>query len=85
MHEIRDVNVNQIARAEFNQLGAQGVPTFVIDDQVIVGFDRQRILDTLDYTVEKCPSCEARMRVPKNKGKIRVTCHQCQHKFELTT
>ncbi len=79
------MNTDQVARAEFNKLEAQGVPTFVIDNQVIVGFDRQRILDLVDYKVEKCPSCGARMRVAKNKGKIRITCHECQHKFVLKT
>lgn len=79
------MNTSEQARVEFNQLKAQGVPTFVIDNQVIVGFDHKRIMDLLDYRVEKCPSCGAKMRVPKDKGKIRITCHECQHKFILTT
>lgn len=85
MHEIRDVNTSQSAREEFNRLGAQGVPAFVIGEQVIVGFDRQRIMELVDYSVESCPACKARMRVPKHKGKIRVTCHQCGHKYLLNT
>lgn len=28
----------------------------------------------------KCPQCKARLRVPKNRGKIEVTCPQCHAK-----
>lgn len=28
----------------------------------------------------KCPQCRARLRVPKNRGKIEVTCPQCHAK-----
>ncbi|SCZ78130.1 zinc-ribbon domain-containing protein [Acidaminobacter hydrogenoformans] len=30
----------------------------------------------------KCPQCKAVMRVPRGKGKIRVTCPKCQNKFQ---
>jgi glutaredoxin 3 len=79
------VNENHQAREEFGRLGAQGVPTFVIGDQVVVGFDRQRIEGLLDYRIVQCPSCQARMRVPKGKGKIKVTCSRCQHQFIMNT
>lgn len=29
-----------------------------------------------------CPSCGQQMRVPRGKGKMRVTCPRCQKKFE---
>ena len=29
------------------------------------------------YKFFKCPQCKASMRVPRGKGKIRVTCHKC--------
>lgn len=34
------------------------------------------------YKHLKCPECGKRMRVPRGKGKIRVKCPECQHKFE---
>ncbi len=81
LHDIKDINENPEAREEFSRLGVQGVPTFVIDHQVVVGFDRHRIEAMLDYSVEPCPSCQGRIRVPKGKGTIRVTCGHCQHQF----
>ena len=33
----------------------------------------------------KCPACKAKVRVPKGKGKIRITCPQCGTKFEKKT
>ena len=37
--EDRDVNTNPIARDEYAKLNARGVPTFVIGDEVIEGFN----------------------------------------------
>ena len=30
----------------------------------------------------KCPNCSAKLRVPKNKGKITITCPKCRHSFK---
>jgi len=32
-----------------------------------------------------CPSCHQELRVPSGKGRIRVTCSACGHRFETTT
>ncbi|HNZ40320.1 MAG TPA: hypothetical protein PKJ65_00365 [Clostridia bacterium] len=29
----------------------------------------------------KCPKCKTEVRVPKNKGKIRITCPKCSEQF----
>ena len=67
------------------KFGLRGVPVFVIGNDVIEGFDPNRIKSLLDYFLINCPSCKARMRVPKNKGKIKVTCSKCSEKFQLDT
>ena len=35
-----------------------------------------------DYVFFHCPSCRALLRVPRGKGKIRVTCRKCGNAFE---
>lgn len=32
----------------------------------------------------KCPECKQRLRVPKGKGKIEITCSKCKHHFIKT-
>ena len=34
------------------------------------------------YRHFKCPNCHQRVRIPRGKGKIRVTCPKCHQKFE---
>lgn len=33
----------------------------------------------------KCPSCNTKLRLPKGKGKIVITCPKCKNKFEKRT
>lgn len=34
------------------------------------------------YSFFKCPQCGTVLRVPKGKGRIRITCKSCKHMFE---
>ncbi len=34
-----------------------------------------------NYRFFKCPSCKNTLRVPKNKGKIQITCPKCGERF----
>ena len=45
--------------------------------------DRRR--QSKDYVFFRCPSCHAMLRVPRGKGKIRVTCRKCGNAFEKKT
>lgn len=38
-----------------------------------------------EYRFFKCPSCKAVLRVPKDKGRIRVVCKKCGTAFEKKT
>ena len=79
-----DKNVqNPEIQKEYQTLGVQGVPTFLIDGEVIVGFNPTQLLSKLDFILPKCPSCGKKMIVPKGKGKIRVSCPSCKTKFEM--
>ena len=37
----------------------------------------RRIKEWRKYKYFKCPSCKTTLRVPKGKGKIRITCPKC--------
>lgn len=37
------------------------------------------------YKYYKCPNCSQNLRVPKGKGKIRISCPGCGNKFEKKT
>ena len=45
--------------------------------------DRQK--QRRDYVFFRCPSCHAMLRVPRGKGKIRITCRKCGNAFERKT
>lgn len=38
-----------------------------------------------DFKLFKCPQCGHRLRVPKGKGTVRITCPNCKTKFEART
>ena len=38
-----------------------------------------------DYCFFRCPSCHQMVRVPKGKGRIRITCRRCGYAFEKKT
>jgi len=40
-----------------------------------------RIKDRRENRIYKCPSCKQRIRVPRGKGKIAITCPQCRTEF----
>lgn len=41
--------------------------------------------DRKTHKYYRCPACKANLRVPRNKGKIRITCKKCGCQFERTT
>ena len=36
-----------------------------------------------DFTFAKCPSCEAKLRLPKGKGEFSITCPSCKKKMRV--
>ena len=38
-----------------------------------------------EFVFFRCPGCRAMLRVPRGKGKIRVTCRKCGNAFEKKT
>ncbi len=44
-----------------------------------------RIRGRKNYRYFKCPGCKTRVRVPRGKGKIRITCPSCRESFVKKT
>lgn len=40
-----------------------------------------RFRDRKTHRYFKCPHCRQRLRVPRGRGKINITCPHCQHQF----
>ncbi|KAF1298649.1 hypothetical protein BAU15_11020 [Enterococcus sp. JM4C] len=43
---------------------------------------KQTISDKRTYVFFACPHCQQKMRAPRGKGRIRVTCSNCHEHFE---
>jgi hypothetical protein len=50
------------------------------ENEVFVQFFR-RLANIKKYKYFKCPSCKTKIRVPRNKGKIEITCPKCHNSF----
>lgn len=44
---------------------------------------RAALAELRSYKHVRCTSCKQRVRVPRGKGKLRVTCPKCRAKFEV--
>lgn len=66
---------------------AENAKYFALRTKVTAGFRdwRDRRKQSRDYVFFRCPSCRAMLRVPRGKGKIRVTCRKCGTAFERKT
>lgn len=56
---------------------------FVCKNKVLCWFRRlkARWQDRKTHRYFRCPQCKATVRVPRGKGKIRITCPKCKHQF----
>lgn len=81
----KDVSRDRSAASELASRNIMGVPAFKINDEYIVGFDKNRIDELMKYHIVRCPECGVKLRLPSGRGKLRVTCRECSNKFEVTT
>lgn len=51
--------------------------------RMVTKFDaaKKRFAQRNTYRFFKCPECKQRVRVPKGRGKICITCPKCKHEF----
>lgn len=50
-----------------------------------LSFSKDRFDQRKEYAFFTCPGCKQIVRVPKNKGKIRITCRRCGYSFDKKT
>ena len=48
-------------------------------------FQRTRFRERNTYKYFRCPQCKQRLRAPRGKGKIQVTCQKCRNVFQTKT
>lgn len=46
---------------------------------------KNKINEKKNYKITKCPSCGQKLRLPRKKGEIVVTCKRCSNKFDFRT
>lgn len=46
---------------------------------------RHRREENKKYKFFKCPECKQKLRVPRGKGKVNITCSKCSAKFAAKT
>jgi glutaredoxin 3 len=66
-------------------MGVQGVPAFLIDGELIVGFDKEKLEKLLAGNIAECPMCRTKHSFPEGKGRIRIRCSKCNSKFDVRT
>ncbi len=79
----KDVNMDSQARYEMTSRKITGVPAFIIGKDVVVGLDKQKILELVDHRLVQCPNCNTTIRVPINEGKISARCPKCKSNLNL--
>lgn len=42
---------------------------------------KNRMAQSKDYHIYKCPSCKQKIRIPRGKGKIEIRCPKCSATF----
>lgn len=77
----KDVNVDAEASYELTRRGIRGVPAFLIGEDEVVGLNKAKILELVDHRLIECKECHTKLRVPINKGTIKVTCPKCKNVY----
>ncbi len=78
----RMLSRNCVARSEENEKYLE------IKDNLLGRFQKtgqqasKRASETKDYHIYKCPSCGQKIRIPRGKGKICITCPKCGQEFQ---
>lgn len=59
--------------------------SFISSFNILKGDMNRKIQYKKQYKILKCPNCKQKLRVPRGKGGMTVTCKKCSHKFHART
>ena len=54
---------------------------FIVNFKRLWGRQRYVMEQRKDYHIYTCPQCKQKIRIPRGKGKIEISCPKCQNKF----
>ena len=71
---------------KFNKEIPYNIPRVTFDSfassfNILKNSINQKIQYKKQYKILKCPNCKQKLRVPRGKGGITVTCKKCSHEF----
>lgn len=69
----------------YNKRYQENLKFLQIRDQVFGRFHKNRAAKDKYHKVYACPCCKQKVRVPKGKGKISITCPKCLTEFTKNT
>lgn len=55
-----------------------------LKNRILYRFQKKKsnVIDMKSFKILKCPECGQKLRVPRKKGKITVTCSKCRKEFK---
>lgn len=79
----KNISRDMEAMRDLQRRNISGVPAFFVGDDVILGLDKQKLLQLVDHRIRQCPKCAQKLRVPTGKGSIEVVCPKCGDTFKM--
>lgn len=72
--------------SKFNKSLPNNLPVFHFRDYAPFFANIKKFInEKRNFKIVKCPRCSQKLRLPRHKGRITVTCKRCLHEFKLKT
>ncbi len=79
------MNINKIL-SKFNRALPSNLPVFHFSDCApLFSNFKKWFNEKRNFKIVKCPRCSQKLRLPRHRGRITVTCKRCLHEFKLKT
>ena len=71
---------------KFNKRFPKNLPVFHFKDlSPIFNNIKYKFTQRTKFKIVSCPKCGQKLRLPRKKGHITVTCKKCKHEFKMKT